>query len=120
MLFKKLVKQHRVHLIVAHAVRSSFLVAQHQVSLDSFYFFGNESEAGRTTRLDLWLIAEAHRIELVYDFAGMLHRLDFILETPRRNQSAKLTICIYIDGLRTARLPENVADVATVIHVRTV
>ena len=72
-----------------------------------------------TIRLDLWLIAEAHRIELVYDFAGVLHRLDFILETPRRNQGPKLTICIYVDGLRATRLLPNLVDIATVANVCT-
>jgi hypothetical protein len=44
MFFEKLVEQHCVHLVVAHAVRFSFVIAHYQVRINLFHFFGHENE----------------------------------------------------------------------------
>ena len=43
-LFEELVEQHRVHLVVAHAVGFSLFVAHHQARIHLFYLFGDEPE----------------------------------------------------------------------------
>src|SRR5262249_55450866 len=120
MLLEKLIEQHRVHLIVPHCVRFSFFVAQHQVWMDIFYLFSNESEAGCTMRFNLRLITEANWVKFVDDFAGLIHRFDVVLKASRRNHGPKLTICIYIDGLRATRLLPNLPGIATVTYVGTI
>src|SRR6266404_2209220 len=111
MLFQKLVKQHRVHLVVADAESLAIFITRDEIRIQFFYLFGNESEASRTTWLDLCLVAETDRVELVYYFAGLLYRFDLVLETARRNQGAEFSLRIYINGLRAARLLPNAADV---------
>src|SRR6266550_5235491 len=44
MFLKKLIKQHRVHLVVAHAVGFSFLVAYHQIRIYLFHILSYESK----------------------------------------------------------------------------
>ena len=43
-LFEKLVEQHRVDGLVAHAVGLTLLVANDQIRVDRFYVFSNESK----------------------------------------------------------------------------
>src|SRR4029077_14197768 len=45
---------------------------------------------------------------------------DLVLEAPRRNLEPKLAGCVHKNRLRAARLLPNVADVAAVVHVRTI
>ena len=44
MLLEELVQQHRVHLVGAHAVSFSFLVAHDKVGIYVFYIFGHKAE----------------------------------------------------------------------------
>src|SRR5438132_13755486 len=58
MLFEKLIEQHRVHLVVAHAVGFSFLVAHYKLVIHFVYFFGNKSELGFTCWINFLLVTE--------------------------------------------------------------
>ena len=58
-LFEELIEQHRVHLVVAHAVGLSFLVAHHQVGIHLFYVLGHKSELRCACRINLLLVTEA-------------------------------------------------------------
>src|SRR5207249_3034833 len=52
-------------------------------------------------------------------FAGFVHGLDPVLETPRRDLRPEFAIGIDKDGLRSTRLSPNVADKAAVDHIHT-
>src|SRR6267154_1743106 len=82
MLFEKLVEQHRVHLVVAHAVRFSFLVAHHKVGIYLFYIFGYKAQLRGASWINLLLVSEGNRFERQEDFAGFVHRFNLFLKTP--------------------------------------
>jgi len=42
MLFQKLVEQHPVHLIIAHTISLSFLIAHHHVGIDLFHILSDQ------------------------------------------------------------------------------
>ena len=71
MLFEKLVKQHRVHLVVAHTVGFSFFVAHDQIRIHLFYVFGHKSELRCACRINLFLVAEGDRLKRKERFAGL-------------------------------------------------
>jgi hypothetical protein len=48
-------------------------------------------------RIQLVLVAEAHRLQRQNRFAGLIHGLDVVLETPRGGQRAELTVGIDIN-----------------------
>ncbi len=54
-LFQKLVEQHRVYCVVAHAVDFAIAAASHQIGAYLFYILGNQSEADWARRFNLWL-----------------------------------------------------------------
>ena len=80
MFLQKLVEQHRVHCVVAHAINFAIASASHQIGAYLFYILGNQSEADWARRFDLLLVSETHRLEALDYFAAPLHRLDLVLE----------------------------------------
>ena len=58
MLFEKLIEQHRVHRLVAHRVRFSFFVGQHQRWIHLCDFFGNQTKLRRA--FGVRLVVERH------------------------------------------------------------
>src|SRR5215211_1944284 len=79
-LFQKFIEDHRVHLVVANAVRFSFLVARHEIRAYLFHLLGNEPKGERARRFYIRLVAKADGLEVVDYFAGLLHPFDLILE----------------------------------------
>src|SRR5215216_5861449 len=118
MLFEKFIEEHRVHLVVAHAVRFSFLVADDQVRANFFNIFRYQP----TLRNPLWIyllrVMEANWFERKDRFAGPFHWLNLLFESPR--SCAELTESIDEHG-RSGRgcCAEDMADVATVGQVLT-
>ena len=80
MLFKKLVEQHRVHLVIAHAVGLSFLVADYKVRIHLLYILSHESELRFACWINLFLVMEGNRRECEQRLAGAVHRLNVFLE----------------------------------------
>jgi hypothetical protein len=44
MLFEKFIEQHRVHRLVAHAVRFTFFIPHHEVTIDFFHVLGHQAK----------------------------------------------------------------------------
>src|SRR4029077_18014465 len=77
-LFQKLVEQHRVNGLVAHAIGLPLLVANDQVGVDRFYVFGNETEL----RYTCWvlLVLEGDRFQREDRVARVIHWFNVVLE----------------------------------------
>src|SRR5436309_12433616 len=58
MFFEELIKQHRVHLVIAHAVGFSFLIAHNQIRIYVFHFLSNETELCGVFRVNLLFVME--------------------------------------------------------------
>src|SRR6266542_3095707 len=120
-LFQELVEQHRVHCFVADGVNLVLIVTHHEVRVHFGYFFGNQSKL-RHARVIL-LVVESDRPERKDGFTGFVHRLNFFLEPARGTKRAELASGVDQDwygvGVCCCR-PANVADKATVAHVRTI
>ena len=71
--FEEFIEQHRVHLIVTHAVGFSFFVAHDQVRVHFFNVFGHKSELWCACRINVFLVAERDRFKLKECFAGFIH-----------------------------------------------
>jgi len=91
-LFKELIEQHRVHLVVAHGVWFSFLVRHHQSGVDLFNFLGDEAKLLDALGINSFLIAEGNRFKSEDRLAGFVDRFDLVLETRRRDCHAKETV----------------------------
>src|SRR5262249_8502494 len=98
MLFEKLVEQHRIHLVVAHTVRFSFLVAHDEVRIDLFDILGDESELRCACRIKLLLVAEANWFKCKERFAEFVHWLDVFLITIGGSQGTELIVSIDEDS----------------------
>jgi hypothetical protein len=116
-LFEKLVEQHRIHLVVTHAVEFAFLVACHQVRIYVGDFLGDQTKS--RAALFVVLVVEGHWFERQDGFAGFVHWFDIVLEASGRGQGAHLSIDVNGHGevVRIKRFLENEADIATVGHV---
>src|SRR6266576_833934 len=91
MLFEKLVEQHRVHLVVAHAVGFSLFVPHDQVWIHFFYLLGHQSELRCARCVNFLLVTEGNRLKGQERFAGFLHWFDLLLKPRRGGKSAELT-----------------------------
>src|SRR6266550_2514415 len=58
-LFEELVEQHRVHLVIAHAVGFSFLVPHHKVRIHLLHILGYESELRCASCINFLLVTES-------------------------------------------------------------
>src|SRR5215469_13223929 len=112
-LFEELIEQHRIHLVVTHAVRLAFFVAHHQVGIHLFYLLGDESELGYLCRINLLFVTKANRSECKERFASVVHGLDVFLKSSRgRHRAEKPTRSnVHGDPSRGCRA-ENASDVA--------
>jgi hypothetical protein len=84
-LFEKLIEQHRVHHLVAHAFHLAFVIAIYQVSVHFFHFLGDQSKSERLDRIKLLSKTEADRLKRVKRMAPRSQGFDVLLVTPRRN-----------------------------------
>ena len=85
-LFEELVEQHRIHRLVADAVRFRLLRCGR---LESGFTFATSSaikpNCGVLAGLLSLRVSEAHRLEGQYCFAGFIHWLDVFLKPRRRS-----------------------------------
>jgi hypothetical protein len=117
-LFQKLIKQHRVHLIIADAVRFSFLIAHNQLRIDFCHFFGHKTELRSARRISFLLVTEGNRFESEQRSAGFVHRFDIFLKALRGSGRAKFTICINEDANPVGRgCAEDMADIAAATDI---
>src|SRR4029077_8091759 len=119
MLFQKLVEQHRVDRIVANGGCLTIAVTRHEVRIYLFDVLSNEPKPAWTGTFNLRFVSETHRLEVVDDFAGLVHRFDLVLETLRGDLRPKFALSIHVDCLGAARLAPDVTDVATVADIVT-
>jgi hypothetical protein len=63
MFFKELVEQHCVHLVIANAVRLSFLVMHHKVGIHLFHVLSDKAELWDALGVKLLFLAEGHWFE---------------------------------------------------------
>jgi len=80
MFFKKLVKQHRVHLSVAHRVWLAIAVENHQARIHFRDFFGHQSKLPDSRGVELLLITEGDGFKRKKHFARFIHRFDVLFE----------------------------------------
>src|SRR5437762_10762240 len=92
MLFQKLIEQHRVDVLVAHAVGFSFFVHQYQRRIDLCYFFGNQAKLRHVGRVPL--VMERHWLKGKDRFTGLAHEVNVLLEPRRGDRGTKLTVWI--------------------------
>src|SRR6266487_2647461 len=118
MLFEKLIEQHRVHLVVAHAVSVSFFITHHQVSLHLFHLFGHKSELRCTRCIDFLLVTESDWFQRKECFASLFHWFNLVFKASRGGRRAKLAIRINKYGSAArGRLSKDTANIATVTYV---
>src|SRR5215831_16379224 len=95
MFLEELVEQHRVHSLVAHAVRLALLVTSYQIGINLFHLLGHQAELRHALRVKLFLIAKCDWFERENHFAGLVHWLDVVLETRRGCSCAEVTRRVY-------------------------
>src|SRR5437879_2229107 len=91
MLLQKLVKQHRVHLLISNAVGFSFFVAHHQITVYFLYLFGYQPKLENPLRITLLFVMEGNWFEGQDCFARFVHRSDVLLESSCGGRYPKLT-----------------------------
>jgi len=117
-LFEELVEEHRVHLVVTHAVGFSFFVAYHQVTIYLLHFFSYEPALRCAFWVNLLLVAESDGFKREERFARFVHRFDRLLKTLGGSRRAELIVrCNQNRHPTGSRLAKDTADVATIGHV---
>ena len=123
MLFKELVKQHGVDLVVADRFGLPLGIASDQISSYLGYLFSDQAKRSRLGRTIFFVVAEALRLEGKEHVAGFVHRLDVVFIPAGRDvPAAKSSGAGY--GNRIRIRPNNgphvgvdASDKATVIDV---
>src|SRR6266536_2035820 len=118
--FEEFVEQHCVHRVVAHGVDLAVLVAHDQVRVYLGYFLGDQTKL--RCAASVALVVKHDRLKREDGFAGLVHRLNFLLEPARRAGRAKLAPGVYQDWYCVCVCgcnPTNVADKAAGAHVST-
>ena len=87
-LFKELVKQHRVHSVIAHRVRFSFLVGQHEPWIHLCDFLGDQTKLRRA--FGVRLVVERDRLSDMIASLLRFHRHDLFLN---RSEEAAIPSC---------------------------
>ena len=78
MFFEKLVEQHRVHLLVAHAVGLSIFVAHDQVGVYLFHFLGHKAKLRAPAGSIFFFVAERNRLKRKERLARFADRFDLL------------------------------------------
>src|SRR5439155_25390353 len=87
MLFEKLIEQHRVHHLVAHAFHLAFVIAIYQSRVHFFYLLSDQAKTQRLRGVKLLFKPEADWFECVKPFARPGEGLDVLLVTLGGNNS---------------------------------
>src|SRR5262245_9770242 len=85
MLFKELVEQHRVDLLVAHVLDFPLWVADSQLGGYLGHILGDQPIFKALLRINLFLVAERDRFEREKRFASLIHGFDVLFVTARGN-----------------------------------
>ena len=119
MFFEELIEQHRVHLVIAHGVGVSFFVERHQVGICFRHLLGDQTEL--PAPVGVVLVVEGNRLESQNGLAGLIHRFDIVLESPRRGLSAEPSpkIDSHWKVIGVNRRFKDIADIEAVAHVLT-
>src|SRR4030095_6763705 len=102
MLFEELVEQHRVHRVVAHRVRFSALIWQHQRGIDLRDLFSDQTKLRCFPCIGL--VMESDRSERKDRFTGRSHVGDVFFKALPRNTRAELAAVGYHDWRGVATL----------------
>ena len=94
MLFEKFVEQHRVHGVVADAVRLALVIASHKVGVYLLHLLGDEAKLWDASWIQLVFVAKGHWLQLKDCFACLVHWFDVVLKTLRGNDRAEMTVGI--------------------------
>ena len=125
MFFKKFIEQHRVDLLIANGFGLPFWIAAYQIGIHFGYFFCDETKGYGLGGVVLLMIPEAHWSERVDRFTSVVHRTDVMFVSARGDvRPAESAAAIYgnligvgsNNGLHSG---VDVADIATVAHIRT-
>src|SRR5262245_14459669 len=92
MLFKKLVKQHRVYLVVPHGVDVTFFVPHYEMGVYFLHVFRHEAELLCTCGINLLFVTKRYRFKRKERLAGFAHRDNLLLEPLRGGRGAELSI----------------------------
>ena len=82
-LFEELVEQHSVDCAVMDAFDLPFFVTDRQVWVHLGYILGDQAVLQTVAAIDLLFITEDDRLERKERFAGVVHRFNLLLITPR-------------------------------------
>ena len=100
MFSEKLIEQHRVDCVIAHAIDLAVLVAHHQIGVHRSDVLGNQSKLGRACLIGF--VTKRYRLKRQHRFAGLVHRFNLFFEPPGRTDRAELASVGYDDWLRGA------------------
>src|SRR4029077_5789340 len=87
-LFKELVEQHRVDLLVTDGEWFSFFILQDQGRMHFCYVFSNQAPLGRVGLVAL--VVEGYGSKRIDRFTGLAHRVNVLLESRRGGNGTKL------------------------------
>src|SRR5437660_11464756 len=111
MLFKEFVQQHRVYRLVWNGKNLSLGVTSHQSGVDLFHFLGHEAKLRDGIGIEGFLVVEGDRFKREDRFARLVHWLDLILESLRRDDRAQVTAAIdYYSNATRHGCPANAGD----------
>src|SRR6476620_47699 len=125
-LFKKLVEQHRVDLLVANGFGLSFGIATYQVRMHFGHVLRDQSKGNRLRSIVLLVVAEANRLESIDRFARCAYGLNVMFVSARRDvRPSKSAAAVYRDIIGIGpNLRLNIGidptDIAAVAHVLTI
>jgi hypothetical protein len=118
-LFKELVKQHRIDCIVAHGKRLAISVGHYQVGIYLRHVFRNQTKLRRVFGFFgvLVFVMKCDRFKRQDGFAGLIRWLNVFLKAARGVTRAELAVGVY-DNIYAIAVsycnPANVADKASV------
>src|SRR5947199_8753581 len=109
-LFKKLIKQHRVHCVVTYRVNLAFGVASDEIGIHFCHLLSHKAKLRNAIGINLLLVTESDRFERQDRFTCLVHRLDLVLETLRGGCHAQLTERIYNNWCACNGYPTDCRD----------
>src|SRR5437773_9310431 len=108
-LFKKLIKQHRVHCVVTYRGNLAFGVASDEIGIHFCHLLSHKAKLRNAIGINL-LVTESDRFERQDRFTCLVHRLDLVLETLRGGCHAQLTERIYNNWCACNGYPTDCRD----------
>src|SRR5262249_3956017 len=102
MFFQELIEQHRVYCFITNRVGFAVFISSYQSRINLFHFLSHKAELRDAFGIKFLFVAEGHRFQCEDSFACLVHRLDGVLETLRRNDRSEVPgeIRDYADAAR--------------------